>query len=674
DIPAINNLNNNNAQGNANKILTSSNYEDYAYNRQPNGINNNVLTDDLELDVWQFKEAARAKNGSILQPHMKVGPAGQLGFSYANATLYFNMPGEASDENIYGQTPFGRNFGGFTQNAFTYDSSGTAYGVALCPDTSGQAGMSANLQFFSGKSGLDGKEGGGDLNNNYYNQGYARRIENTSLKLDGSSITQNINRIQSPSMTTYTDGSNKYVYVAYYDELSRQVRFRVGSIGSSRNVIGMGLVDLVGATGRVSGKDDEPKLNRNTTRDSISGYRVETITVSSVTNDVYVLVPQNYGYRYIHAWNGYDTEVAYPGVEMPLVNGYYIYKMPDTSSTKLILNNGGAGDSNKAGGGDLQISSSGVYSWNGSRLQKLTSGTIKYQSSSSTMPTYEGYQYCHVVAASGVSNGTAEYNSATSKKAGQYVSVGALSDGTAVMAWYDSGAGRLAFSYNSEPLTAKTTLQAGTDTWQHNSYYVSDSSIRAGTHVSMAVDASNGIHLAYYSASGGDLYYSYIKNPKAQSKPTKTVMVDSYGSVGTYTMIDVARDSETSQFIPYISFRCESNADTTASVKIAYPVKWSGEGNVLSGVDEYDRYTGNWEVSVIPTDNTPLTDYTNIGLNKNWSTGVRKIFSKASDVSKSWTATFAVGDSTTVYGNGTDNPILSYAVSENGVLEMAQKK
>ena len=673
DIPAINNLNNNDAQGNANKTLTSSNYEDYAYNRQPNGINNNVLTDDLELDVWQFKEAARAKNGSILQPHMKVGPAGQLGFSYANATLYFNMPGEASDENIYGQTPFGRNFGGFTQNAFTYDSSGTAYGVALCPDTSGQAGMSANLQFFSGKSGLDGNEGGGDLNNNYYNQDYARRIENTSLKLDGSSITQNINRIQSPSMTTYTDGSNKYVYVAYYDELSRQVRFRVGSIGSSRNVIGMGLVDLAGATGRVEGSNDTPKLNRDTTRDSISGYRTETINVTSVTNDIYVRVPQRYGYKYIHAWEGYYTGVAYPGVQMPLVNGYYIYKMPDTSSTKLILNNGGEGDSNKAGGGNLQISSSGVYSWNGSSLQKLTSGTISYQSPSSTMPTYEGYQYCHVVAASGVSNGTAEYNSATSKKAGQYVSVGALKDGTAVMAWYDSGAGRLAFSYNSEPLTAKTTLQAGTDTWQNNSYYVSDSSIRAGTHVSMAVDASDGIHLAYYSASGGDLYYSYIENPKAQREPTKTVMVDSYGSVGTYTMIDVARDSETSQFIPYISFRCESNADTTASVKIAYPVQWS-EGNVLSGVDEYDRYTGNWEVSVIPTDNTPLTDYTNIGLNKNWSTGVRSAFSTGSDVSKSWSAIFAVGDSTTVYGNGTDNPILSYAVSENGVLEMAQKK
>ena len=656
------------------EALNNINKNTVEYNQQPNGVNNNTLNDNLEFDVWQFKEAARAKNGPILQPHMKVGPTGQLGFSYANATLYFNMPGEASDKNIYGQTPFGRNFGGFTQNAFTYDSSGTAYGVALCPDTSGQAGMSANLQFFSGKSGLYGDEGGSDLDNNYYNQGHARRIENTSLKLDGSSITQNINRIQSPSMTTYTDGSNKYVYVAYYDELSRQVRFRVGSIGGSE-------------------------------------HPIETIDVTSVTSDIYVRVKQSYNYDHIYSWTE-SSKPAWPGDAMTLVNDYYIYKMPSASSISLILNDGTNQNQTK----NLSISSPGVYEWNGSDVEKLKSGTIYYQlpadiigmglvdlagSSvtgrvsgsnddpkldkdttrdsisgyiSSTMPTYEGYQYCHVVAASGVLNGTAEYNSATSKKAGQYVSVGALSDGTAVMAWYDSGAGRLAFSYNSDPLTAKTTLQAGTDTWQNNSYYVSDSSIRAGTHVSMAVDALNGIHLAYYSASGGDLYYSYIENPTAQSKPTKTVMVDSYGSVGTYTMIDVARDSETSQFIPYISFRCESNADTTASVKIAYPVKWSGEGNVLSGVDEYDRYTGNWEVSVIPTDNTPLTDYTNIGLNKDWKTGVRNKFSTGDSVSKSWTATFAVGDSTTVYGNGTNNPILSYAVSENGVLEMAQKK
>ena len=657
DIKAVNNLNNDTLE----------------YNQQPNGVNNNILNDNLEFDVWQFKAAATAKNGPILQPHMKVGPSGQLGFSYANATLYFNMPGKASNSETYGQTPFGRNFGGFTQNAFTYDSAGNAYGVALCPDTSGEAGMSANLQFFSRTSGLHGGEGGGDLNNNYYNQEYARRIENTSIKLDGSSISQHINRVLSPSMATYTEDGTTYVYVAYYDELSRQVRFRVGSVGSSENDIGMGLVDLSGSSvkGRVPGSNDAPKLNKNTTRDSISGYNtssspsVETINVASVTSDIYVRVKSSYNYNHIYSWNGYSTS-SYPGDTMTLVNGYYIYKMPSASSTSLILNDG----TNQTG--NLSISSSGVYEWNGSSLEKMTSGTISYQTPASSMPSYDGYKYCHIVAASGVSGGTAEYASATSKRAGQYVAVGSLSDGTAVMAWYDSGSGRLALSYNESPRTAQTTLAGGTATWQNNSYYVSDSDIRAGTHVSMAIDKADGVHLAYYSASGGDLYYSYIANPK-QKTVTRSVMVDSYGSVGTYPMIDVAKDSKDGNFIPYISFRCESNSDTTASVKIAYPVNWDEDGKVLNGVDSYDRYTGNWEVSVVPTDNTPLTDYTNIGMNKD-SFGVKKVFATGTDISKAWSATFAVSDSTTVYGNGTSNPVVSYAVSENGVLEMAQKK
>lgn len=659
DIKAVNNLNNDKLE----------------YNQQPNGVNNNILNDNLEFDVWQFKAAATAKNGPILQPHMKVGPSGELGFSYANATLYFNMPGKASNSTTYGQTPFGRNFGGFTQNTFTYDSNGNAYGVALCPDTSGQVGMSANLQFFSRTSGLHEGEGGGDLNNNYYNQNYARRIENTSIKLDGSSISQHINRVLSPSMATYTEDGTTYVYVAYYDELSRQVRFRVGSVGGSGNDIGMGLVDLSGSsvTGRVPGGEDVPKLNKNTTRDSISGYNtssspsVETINVASVTSDIYVRVNKSSKYNHIYSWNGYSTS-SWPGDAMTLVDDYYIYKMPSASSTTLQLNDG----TNQNQTGNLSISSSGVYEWKGSSLEKMTSGTISYQPPASSMLSYDGYKYCHVVAASGVSGGTAEYASATSKRAGQYVAVGSLSDGTAVMAWYDSGSGRLALSYNESPRTEQATLADGTATWQNNSYYVSDSDIRAGTHVSMAIDKADGVHLAYYSASGGDLYYSYIAKPKEKTV-TRSVMVDSYGSVGTYPMIDVAKDSENGNFIPYISFRCESNSDTTASVKIAYPVYWDKTGNVLNGVDSYDRYTGNWEVSVVPTDNTPLTDYTNIGMNKD-SSGVKTVFATGTDISKAWAATFAVSDSTTVYGNGTSNPVVSYAVSENGVLEMAQKK
>ena len=693
-VAAINNTDENKAKG-------SYTGEDVShwYNRQPNNVNNNTLDDDVFFDVWEFKNAAEPKNGPALQPHMKIGPTGQIGFSYANATLYFNMPGQSSESGstyTYGQTPFGRNFGGFTQNAFTYDSAGRTFGVALCPDTSGAAGMSANLQFFSGKSALAGGEDGDDLNNNYYNQQYARRIENTSIKLDGSDIMQNINRILSPSMATYRgvgkDGKTyTYVYVAYYDELSKQVRFRVGSVeDSSRNSIGMGLVDLAGTdvTGRVSGSNDAPKLNKNTTRDSITGYMAgstpleTTINSTDVTNDIYIKVTGVSGNVDVRLWvwgvngggdyfgNSHSTDSAHM---IKVSDGSYVYKLPGANTCQFQIWTEGGFTS-----GDCKASSSGIYqitSSSSGTISKYT-GSIKYAALASSMPTYAGYQYCHVVAANGVSNGTAEYSTATPTRAGQYVAVGSLKNGTAVIAWYDSQSGRLAFSYNDSPRTAQSSLvfNKSDNVWQKNAYYVSDESVRAGTYVSMAVDASDGIHLAYYSASGGDLWYSYIADPTTQKPAIKSVMVDSYGSVGTYTMIDVAKDAGGQAYIPYISFRCDSNSETAASVKIAYPFNLTANSAVSAGVDGDDRYTGAWEVSVVPTENTPITDYTNVGVNKDWTTGVRKVFETGAKVTKSWSATFAVGDSTTVYGNGTKNPVVSYAVSENGVIEMAQKK
>lgn len=661
------------------------------YNRQPNGVNNNTLTDDVEFDVWEFKTAAEPKNGPILQPHMKIGPEGEIGFSYDNATLYFNMPGIASDGKKYGQTIFGRNFGGFTQNTFTYDKSGRTFGVVLCPDTSGEAGMSANLQFLSNRSGLYKGETNGDLSSNYYNQDFARRIENTSIKLDGNTIQQNINRILSPSMTTYTNVNTTYVYTAYYDELSKQVRFRVGSVANDNdNNIGMGLMDLTGATGRVgedTAANDWPKINKDTTRDSISGYLQNvappetTISASSVTDDIYIKVTGNANDVRLWVWdfNGGSGDYFSGGYAnrpsmLKVSDGSWVYKLAGVTSCTFLFEIGGAQH------GSFKASSSGIYVLDANLSDsnpptsvdgyKLSTGSIKYVAPASSMPSYAGHEYCHVVAANGVSGGTAEYSSATSKRAGQYVAVGALKDGTAVIAWYDSAAGRLAFSYNPSPLTAQTSLSDGTAVWQNNAYYVSNADIRAGTHVSMAVDASDGVHLAYYSASGGDLWYSYIENPKSQTSASAAVMVDSFGSVGTYTMIDVAKDSPEGKFVPYISFRCESNAETSASVKIAYPV----DGLENAGVGNADDYTGHWEISVVPTGNTPITDYTSIGVNKNWGTGVRRLFTTEAPQSKPWNATFAVGNSTTVYGNGTMHPIVSYAVSENYILEMAQKR
>lgn len=577
-LQAINNMNDNTKE----------------YNQQPNNVNNNTLTDDLYADVWQFKNAAEPKNGKISKPHMQIGPSGEIGFSFSNAVLYYSMPGyRYNGSTSYSQTKMGMNYGGFTNNTFAYDKNGSAYGVALCIDTGGSPGMSGNLQFFSRKDGI-----GEDLNSNYSNQKYARRIENTTVSVDGITCTTDLDRVLSPSMTTYINGNTSYVYLAYYDNITKQIRFRTGTVGNDANDIGGGLQDLLAFKSGAGTDEDWPRIRaRNNGK------------------DLYLLR---------------DSISGYSGI-------------PTATDDFNVNSTCGDGSSYSAG-----------------KIYKGDKG--------------DAYQYVSVPAASGVAAGNSYYKKSTVISAGQYVAVGALSDGTAVLAWYDELNGRLAFSYNSSINSGYSTLDAGTTEWQSNAWYVTDSSIRAGWYVSMAVDTDNGVHLAYYSPSGADLYYSYIKNPKSDKLATRTVMVDSYQQVGTYCTIDVGRKNSNSPWIPYISYKCESNNGTSASAKVAYPVKFDETNNVLAGVNDRDQFTGNWEVSIIPAITTPTTDFVNVGVNKDWSTGMIKSFASGNMVSSSLGYSFPVSDSTTVYGNGTSNPVVSYAVSENGVLEMAQKK
>ena len=290
DIPAINNLNNNDAQGNANKTLTSSNYEDYAYNRQPNGINNNMLTDDLAIDVWQFKDAARPVNGGAELVTMKINPkTGIPGFSYANSVLYFNMPAYNSDGkgadswgadnktvsgSQYSQIPVGMNYGGFSHNSFCFDDYGYSYGAAMCTDTQ-NTDASAFFQFFSRETPI--RYDKYDQNMNYANCANASRIDSSTMNLGTSDETKqtNINRIQSISMdTSYSGGLNApttgtpvYVYMAYFDDITKQVRFRWGTVGD--------------ASDNIDGK------NNSTNSDRFSSRKGYAYGLNDVVNQIY---------------------------------------------------------------------------------------------------------------------------------------------------------------------------------------------------------------------------------------------------------------------------------------------------------------------------------------------------------------------------------------------------
>lgn len=257
-VEASNNGNDNDACGEY--TVASGEKPDYKnyYNRQPNGVNNDNLTDDLALDIWQFKNAVEPVDGSAVNVTMKIDPVrGYPGFSFANSVLYFSMPAYESNQGNgdwankkdlgngpFSQTAVGMNYGGFSHNTFTYDEYGYSYGAAMCTDTQ-DGHKTAWFQFFSREAPIP--TAAMQQNMNYNNECNASRLDSSSVPLTGDDAgwTVDINRILSPSMAAFnsngtnapTDAKPTYVYMAYYDAPVKQVRFRWGTVGAESDQI-----------------------------------------------------------------------------------------------------------------------------------------------------------------------------------------------------------------------------------------------------------------------------------------------------------------------------------------------------------------------------------------------------------------------------------------------------
>lgn len=655
-VSALNNKNKDNAKGAyagdiSDKDATGKEYA-HGYNRQPNGINNNVLTDDIALDVWDFKLAAQPEGSSAKYVHMKVGPYipgdannARIGFSFKNGIGYYNMAGNArsvsgeavklristsfttythihlwndsttfttwpglsisewdqedgyyvytvnasslkykmnnngeggsdkteitssgvwtyngssfsrsgsitsnvSATTVFSHTRMGSNFGGFTSNTFTFDSKGQTYGVAMCPDTSGKAGIAANLQFFSRATGSNDTSNSVDLNFNYKNVNNARRIENICYYqggyydndgvYQGGEIKTDEERIQVPAMASYVSGTTSYIYLSYYDHGLDQIKFRIGSVGgSSANDIGLGLQDLNKKTSRDTGSDDNGKI------------------------------------------------------------GYGSSKVFDSVDSRYV---GDKGNAYK----NVKVISSG-------------------------------------------------------NEASADVAVAALNNGTAVVAYYTGKELKIQYA----PFASISSNNAYNATWTTKTV-----SSKGGKNVAMVADAAGGLHFAYSSNSGADLYYTYMSSLTATPV---TMLVDSYDNVGSYCTIDVGRTTSTSsQWIPYITYKRDASE---VALKMAYPVV--NVSTEKPGASSAGFFTGNWDICTIPSANNSTNDLVNVGLCKTWSNGVIQNFpTGADDFSYNPGGTYAICDSSVIYGNGTQNPVVGYAV-EQGYIEMAQKK
>lgn len=239
EIESLNNKNNDNACGAYEKGITeNSTYEEksvYAYNRQPVEKSNHLLTDNIWFDVWEFdSDAAIPMSGKLSEPVMKINPTnGIIGFAFVSGPADFSM----ADGNGYSYKQYQRNYATFSNVSLAFDDAGNSYGTATGLDTwpnGGDTEIQAGRFTF-----MTSRWGRGDLSmDDNYNAKNKIRFE--AIGLPGSkkcyvkgtypdTYTMTETRFASPSLAVASHENNTSVYLAYYDDVQGQIRFRYGS-------------------------------------------------------------------------------------------------------------------------------------------------------------------------------------------------------------------------------------------------------------------------------------------------------------------------------------------------------------------------------------------------------------------------------------------------------------
>ncbi|HRW24657.1 MAG TPA: hypothetical protein P5298_09625, partial [Spirochaetia bacterium] len=170
---------------------------------------------------------------------------------------------------------------------------------------------------------------------------------------------------------------------------------------------------------------------------------------------------------------------------------------------------------------------------------------------------------------------------ATGTDVGLHTAVAGISTGTltarAILVYYS--ANKLYYQY--------ATNDANTE-W--STPVPLDSSVGAD-YVSMIVDDNDHVHIAYQDSFSGDVKYIYIPNYLVPAT-RKMVTVDSYMTIGSKLTLTVP----TGGSVPYIAYKGLGN-----TAKIAWYTATPAIATLEDGVDAADRFTGAWEVQILPS-------------------------------------------------------------------------
>lgn len=762
-VSGVTNLNNKNKDNGCGEYSGSD--VEQLYNMQPNGINNNLLNDDIALDVWTFEEAARPRDGEILTPEMQIGPNGEVGFAFVNGNFYFNMAGpstygytaktDTDGTKWASQRSYEGDYAPYYESALAFDAKGMTYGISTNQDSNNQ--YSAYTSFYFGQRGnkVYGYTGWNAKSDGNYNNGsYRRRLQSTTSSLNPSGVQDtSVFRAMSPSVATVTNANDTSVYLAFYDAVRHEIRYRWGNIGNilekkidsvtssiKQEYKQITKVDTDGNGWRYGHIEEGYLANTERDKDNydLGGKKHSTaygggeaVYLYKADGTLYEKDGQNKfytGYNFnqpgtwfrIHKTNNY-SDIAFereaispfPSYNKDAgtnkTNRWYLSKICYEDGLKLDVINAANHGLEKGDEITLTFENNSFMNEKYTRVYYVNNVldtnrfTVSSISANSTVCTsfFENPPKAfskitgQIIDASGgystakVKPGTdntgtedksvrsalysvVDKTSATKMTAAVAIgavpaSVAGTTNDVAVIAWFDGTSKKLKYAYEEDPQRDDDNVPGGL--FQSSPYTNRIVDSNAGYYVHLKVDASGGIHIAYFTTTGAKLKYGYAKDYKSEFN---IVTVDSFNLNGNNDIgLDVAKDSD-GNWTPYISYLAGAQA-----AKVAYPVKWEGNKPKLAGQDSSGKYSQNWEISFVPSENrTPKNDTVCVGVNKLWTGAdaglIQPIpkFTKKINVSGDDTDS---NQSTRIGGNGTANPALAYTIIEGDILQYAQK-
>ena len=241
-ISILNNINDDDADGDASE--SGDAYKNW-YNRQANGDTNNILTDDVYFDVWEFNDrAATPINGLATGINMEINQkTGMLNYAFANGGLYYSMGGNSnkttaySKDNSYSSIYWAGDWDTFAGPCvgFHVDELGYTYSVVTGGDTN-NSGHVDKYAFYTSRWGLGEKGTGGT-----YGDTNVLRLEHIALKTGADKYDYSLMkyRFLSSEFASTINGNNTNLYMVYYDALTNQIRFRAGTFsGTDKQSVG----------------------------------------------------------------------------------------------------------------------------------------------------------------------------------------------------------------------------------------------------------------------------------------------------------------------------------------------------------------------------------------------------------------------------------------------------